>query len=351
MKNYPLNPFSLKTGNWTQTYLKEINAKVFALRNYSEFFLTDFIPSELDYIQKRVVELDNPIYIIKTQVLSFHNYAKVSRDCYIYTEASDSNAIVFTALNSENNEDSSDTEYIYVRFIPAGTTIISNARPEGSIDANGIDFYNLTIYDEEEDVNDDLYASDNPLVEYPIWNLLGFSSAFYGPPNPELINWKNFILQPTGYSSLYSIDSIDNGLKFTFHEKGGEDYGNNMDIVLMFQKARFNYLGSSDNIRFNKIKTGVQLYAKASSGLPNIGTRVSHDSSDATIPWTSRDNPVMHFMYINRDSSNYGEEIICDNTWEVTTTKLVNVTTLVYNIYMNPRAYITGDLEFEAELV
>jgi len=368
MKNYPLNPFVDKFVNWTATYLTELNSKIWSLKHYSDFFLTNYTQIDLEYETFSVRDTEDhdlDISIVTVEILDFHNYGYVVKDCFIRTDASDTDAVTYFTISYDG-----DTEIktpIYVRPIAAGSTIISNARPEGSINANGILKYYLHIFNWEDDDPED---SDDPI--WTEWELadnendaLGYNLPSYGPPHPDRSNWKNFIIQPTGFASLYTIEPIENGLKFIFQEKGGENFGTDLSLLLLFQNARYHYRsnGSITNISFTSQKFGMELYAKDSNSNALIATILGNnedsndeDSVQTLAPWIAYSNPLMTFLYLNRDISDtdnpvYGEEVIMDWSFEVRSTKLETVNTLEYDINTNSDQAPTGSDVIIAEIV
>ena len=353
MKSYPLNPFADKFVNWTHTYLQELNTKIWALKNYSDFFLTDYIQDTLEYSETFVVKntqgQNKVLKILNLATLPFHCYAYVDIDCYLETESTDENAVRYESVTGEIK---------YLRPIPAGTMVISNARPEGSIDANGILEYLLRIWvsDPDPDLPDepgeeDILTATRNSSEVA----LTFSYPEYGPAHPDRTNWRNFTIQPTGFASLYSIEPTESGLIFQFYEKGGEEYGTTLNLILLFQHARYEYLGKNDALTFTQYNNGITLYSYSNTGQFLIATKVITDGQEAIVPWLARSNPLMFCLYKDRqreDGENavvYGEEIITDATFEVGATKLETVNTLRYTI--NMKETLPSVLSFTAEVL
>lgn len=338
MKNYPLNPFIDKYHNWTKTYLQEFNTKIWALKNYSEFFLTDYIQSEIEYESSTYIDERGNIHdiiVLKPAVLEFHNFALINKDCYLETDYTDTNAVERLGL---------DGSIHYYRYIPQGTYIISNARPEGTIDANGIQSY-------------DFYIAENWLSDFDPLAInnagtLGLSLPSYGSANPDRINWRNFVIQPSGFASLYTMESIRDGLRFVYQEKGGESFGTDLDLAMMFQNPRYEFFGSANALKINSYKYSLDIFSKDSAGIVTIGVLASTNDTPVVIPWTSINNPPMSFIFYGRDKENiiYGEEIIIDSERILNTHKFDSHSSLEYTLLFS-KDDMSDAVTFEGDII
>lgn len=340
MKNYPLNPFISKWKNWTNTYLKELNSKIYALKNYSDFSLANYTEVEIFYSSLSTKE-KGTIVVIDTTNLTFHDFARITQECYLITDYKDLASEVVTQVG---------TGILYhIRPVSSGTTIISNARAEGSIDADTNQTFDLLIYDDDISVQNFIPLSIN---ENSIISSLGLASPSYGPSSPARSDWKNFVIQPSGYASLYIPEPSGDGLTFYYNQYGSESYGTNLNLLLFFQNARYIFEGNdSSATSFSTQRYGISLSAYTSGGIPQIVT--INDSNTEIIPWIAKKNPLMNFTFANRDKENqiYGEEIILDKKWYVSTTKFGNMSSLVYNILIPENHTPPENVFFEVDLV
>ena len=395
MKNYPLNPFINKWKNWNETYLKELNSKIFALRRYSDFFLTDYCEIDLSTFDPYktytdVTDPNNPVdyLVFQTEVLEFHQYGHINQNCYIITDSSDSSAIKIKIADTKGNIIERDSQtatkeyyrYIYLRAIAAGTTIISNAREEGGIDASGLNQLFLTIWDWGEDSgdsddNENLSASqyyqmlirNEPIEEIPSW-LVGMKTPAYGPPSSSRTNWHNFLIQPSSYASLYSAESITGGLRFDYQAKGGEDYGLILNLILFFNNARYFHRGSDiQQLQYTDADWAHSIYAQPDASTIRIATNtfVPGKSKHVVVPWNSRYNPLMSWMFYDREFDadgnlnmdantgkyKYGEEIYIDYSFSADSTKLDNNSTMQYNINIQEDNKPTKDVIIVADII
>ena len=77
--------------------MQELHAKIFALKHYSDFFLTDFIEVEIDdnTYEPLNITIDKEkgitqtYYIIRTERFGFHEHGYFDRDCYLKTDKID----------------------------------------------------------------------------------------------------------------------------------------------------------------------------------------------------------------------------------------------------------------------
>lgn len=125
MKNYPLlySDATPLWRIWINTYLKEINTKIHGLKNYSDYFLTDY-----NYQSVLWIEESSNVYRGLSQ-LSFHQYTEMP-----YTgQVVDANNIT--------------------RNVNQGDLIVSFNRIEGGVDSGGGTVYELYTQDDEELLN------------------------------------------------------------------------------------------------------------------------------------------------------------------------------------------------------
>lgn len=198
----------------------------------------------------------------------------VSEDCYMLTDAEDTLSERFS-----NGQ--------YYRAVPAGTILVSNARPLGSIDSNGIETFYLSFLNNYVTLN----------KQY----LILVSNAARGPANPARTNWHNFLLQPAGYASFYVLEPIEGGIGFTYYEKGGEEYGTTFNFNFLFNNSRYIIL-ARDLATYASGAFGITIQNQLTNTI-QIGCSVDTEPGESRtwMPWVSRLNPPMCFHFTGRN--------------------------------------------------
>ena len=320
MKDYPL--INGKWKNWSSHYLTDLNYKIWALKKFSDQFLTNYTKVQLilDKITLDFVDEDKPreVFVFDISSLSFHQYVILNQDVYIKTQESDPYAIP------------THTQGVY-RLIPAGTTIVSNARSEGVVDQTDDTFL--------EDVDSYLLLGADENSE-EIYLLVDEGN---GSITTARLNLDNYLFQPTGFLGAYLMTSKGSSIEFKYDPSLGETYGNSLSQYIVSGYQRF-----TSPLDYSVLKQASRSwYVPAFTKDGDDITKNIVDVGDLT--WIDKDHPVMSFVFENRTETDYGEEVIADTTWEIQT--LQSTGSLAYSLLIKNDQWGTTQKDLQVEVI